>query len=140
MFKKPFNREVGETRQCKKCDTIFHTFKPVWQCNSCAVKQVRKYNEGNYTPKDAYPFNNKELYGNHRATKRFTQIRQRLNQCKTREELTQHYDRQLKEIEDNGILKWIWDRRDNGTVKANRKKSKSMTQRDWPDTRGWYED
>lgn len=139
MFKKPFNKEAGETRQCKKCDKIFHAMRPIWQCNSCAVKQVRQYNESNYTPKDSYPFNNKELYGKHGATKRFTQIRQKLNKCKTREELTKHYDRQLKEIEENGILKWIWDRRDNGTVRANRKKSKAMTQRDWPDTRGHYE-
>lgn len=111
MFKKRFNKEVGELRICKKCDNEFYTHKPVWQCTKCLVKQVKEYNQSKHTPKDNYPFNNKELYGNHGATRRFTQIRKRLNQCKTREELTQHYDRQLKEIEENGILKWILDER-----------------------------
>ena len=30
MFKKPFNRTIGEERQGKVCDTTFHTFKPVY--------------------------------------------------------------------------------------------------------------
>jgi hypothetical protein len=51
-----------------------------------------------------------------------------------------HYNKQIKEIKENGIMQWIFDRRDEETLKANKPKSRNMTKIDYPDTRGHYED
>ena len=51
-----------------------------------------------------------------------------------------HYDKQLKEIHDNGIWKWIWDRRDGETITGRTIKSKEQITNDFPDTRGHYEE
>lgn len=131
MFKKPFNREVGELRNCKKCGVEYYTYKPVWQCNKCACNQTREVTKRNFLKKDNYPFNDKELYGKHGATKRFTEIRQRLNKCKTREEKTAHYDKQLKEIEENGVLKWILDNRSE----YKKKKLNVINVKEYPNTK-----
>lgn len=42
MFNKPkFNRNKGETRVCKECQTEFHTMKPLWVCKECTNKKNR---------------------------------------------------------------------------------------------------
>ena len=45
MFKKPFNRKVGETRTCKHCSATFHTFKPIWKCTKCVNKSQKVIEE-----------------------------------------------------------------------------------------------
>jgi hypothetical protein len=45
----------------------------------------------------------------------------------------------LKEIEENGILKWILDRRDKETKDAKQSKSRNVIKKEFPDTRGHYE-
>jgi hypothetical protein len=55
--------------------------------------------------------------------------------------VTAHYDKQLQEIKDNGILKWILDRRTVESKKENNPnaKTRNMIKTDYPDTRGHYE-
>jgi hypothetical protein len=138
MFNKKFDRVNGETRQCKGCGDTFYTKKPIWSCKPCLNKQQKKYNQVNYAPKDLYPFSNKTSEANNR----FAKIRAKTNQAwkAGREAITAHYERQLKEIEENGILDWIYDRRDNDTKKYKQVKSRNKTTKEYPDLRGYYEE
>lgn len=138
MFKKPFNREVGEERQCKKCGHTFHTHKPIWRCKPCMNIEQKKYNTANFVRKEQYPFSNK----NSEANNRFSKIRTKMNKAwrNGREAITEHYTQQLKEIEENGIMDWINDRRDNYTKLEKIVKSRNRTTKEFPDTRGWYEE
>lgn len=149
MFKKPFNKEVGETRKCNLCGEDFHTFKPVFQCRPCVAKKVynnaiEKYGEGiiptgkfaGLPHKKKYPFDTRSFQNRDR----FQRIRRELNECKTKEERRQHYQKQLDEIMHNGVWEWILDRRDDETARKTTGKSKTMTQTDYPDTRNYYEE
>ena len=146
MFKKPFNRKIGETRECKVCSTTFHTFKPIWRCTKCvneAQKIIEEAKRAQYAKKDKYPFDTRTAA----ASRRFLSIRTRLsnawkkyNKTGDRSYITQHYDRQLKEIEENGILHWILDRRTNEARAENKPKTMNMTRKEYPDTRGHYEE
>ena len=51
-----------------------------------------------------------------------------------------HYDKQLKEITENGILTWILDRRCLVAQKEKKSKTRGMIKNQYPDTRGYYED
>ncbi len=149
MFKKPFNKEVGETRKCNICGKDFHTFKPVLQCRPCISNKVyekakEKYGEGVIPTgkfaglpfKKKYPFDTSSFENR----KRFERIKRELNQCKTKEERLAHFKKQLEEIMHNGVYEWILDRRDEETTKKTKSKSKTRTQIDYPDLRGHYED
>jgi hypothetical protein len=137
MFKKKFDRVNGEIRQCRGCDSEFHTLKPIWSCNKCLNKQQKKYNEMYYNPKALYPFSNKTAEANNR----FSRIRSKLNRAWKlgKDAVKQHYESQLREIEENGILDWIYDRRDNETLKEKKVKTRNRTRKEFPDTRGHYE-
>jgi rubrerythrin len=137
MFKKKFDRVNGETRVCRVCGDEFHAMKPIWSCAPCLNKQQKKYNQTYYTPKDMYPFSNKTSEANNR----FAKIRAKLNQAwkKGPEEVKAHYERQLKEIEQNGILDWIYDRRDNHSLKEKKIKTRNRTRKEFPDTTGHNE-
>lgn len=142
MFKKPFNKEVGEMRNCNTCGNEFHTHKPIWICRLCQNEVQRKIQEKKrlqYGIKDNYPFSTKT----NEAGKRFSKIRVALNKVwrtGDRQLIRQHYAKQLKEAEELGILKWIFDRRDNETIKARAEKSRRRIINEYPDTRGYYED
>ena len=43
-------------------------------------------------------------------------------------------------LKDEILMKWINDRRDEETKNANKSRSKRVIQKDYPDTRGHYED
>jgi len=139
-FKKPFDRKNGETRVCKMCDKEFHTMKPINRCTPCTNQWTKerlkeKIALGLVKPteyKENYPFDT----NSGEAVKRFHRIQYALRDCKTREERRAHYAKQLKEIEENGILKWIYDRRDEETKREKRTKTKGKIERDMPDTRG----
>jgi hypothetical protein len=145
MFKKPFNRTIGEERICKGCDTPFHTFKPVYTCQPCQNKKqkiVEQKKRSLYKKKDNYPFDTKT----NEAGSRFHRIQRELRKAwiefkKTGDKsiITQHYDKQIKEIEENGILKWIIDRRDAETNKAKIIKSRNHIQKDYPNHHDYYE-
>jgi hypothetical protein len=145
MFKKPFNRTIGEERVCKHCNTSFYTFKPRYTCNACLNAKQRIIEEkkrSKYAKKENYPFSNRT----NAAGSRFCSIRTKLsnawkeyNKTGDRSHITQHYDRQLKEIEGNGILKWIIDRRDKETADAKKVKSKKTITKDYPSYHDYYE-
>jgi hypothetical protein len=156
MFKKPFNRTIGEQRECKLCGESFHTLKPSWRCKKCVAKvnfdeAKKKYGNdliptgkwAGMKPKEKYPFNNRSS----EASNRFCTIRTKLSNAwkeyrKTgdRTIITKHYDNQLNEIKQNGILEWILDRRADSDKKESQVKSKNMISKELPDTRGYYED
>ena len=145
MFKKPFNKKVGEIRTCKHCAVEFHTFKPRYSCNAClnaAQKIVERKKRALYKKKDNYPFSTKT----NEAGARFHRIQRDLRKAwidfqKTgdRNIITAHYEKQLKEIEANGILKWILDRRDRETLEAKQSKSRKTIQKDYPNHHDYYE-
>jgi hypothetical protein len=147
-----FDHENGEMRKCKICDKDFHAKKPVWRCGLCTSKinfdkRKEQYEEGimntgkwiGMPMKKPYPFSNRTSEANNR----FSRIRRDLRIAWEggREELNKHYTKQLKEIEENGILEWILDRRANDDLPNGKEKAKSkkQTQIDWPDTRGYHE-
>ena len=148
MFKKPFNRKVGEQRECKQCNESFFTFKPIWRCQKCTNKLQRVIEEKKralYQKKDSYPFDNRT----NEAGARFHRIQRELRKAwvefeKTGDKsiITAHYDKQLKEIEENGIMTWILDRRSDDAKKEMNPntKSRNMIKTDYPDTRGHYEE
>jgi hypothetical protein len=155
LWKVKFDHENGETRRCKVCDKDFHTPKPVWRCKPCTSKYIfekakEKYGEGvpstgkwaGLPLKKPYPFDNKGSEANNR----FCTIRTKLSNAwkeykKTgdRSHINKHYDNQLNEIVENGIMEWILDRRSDDVKRDLQSKSKRQTQIDWPDTRGHYE-
>ena len=145
MFKKPFNRTIGEQRICKGCGVSFHTMKPRYSCNTCVNAKQKKYEtirRKKYPKKETYPFNNRT----NEAGSRFCSIRTKLSNAwkeykKTGDKsiITQHYDRQLKEIQENGILKWIIDRRDKETADAKTIKSRKTITNDYPNHHDYYE-
>jgi hypothetical protein len=146
LWARKFDRKNGEIRECKTCGATFHAKKPIWKCTKCinaAQKIIETAKRARTPKKEFYPFDNK---GNE-AGARFCTIRTALSKAwkeyrKTgdRSIITAHYDKQLQEIKDNGIWQWIWDRRDDQSKKENKPKTASMTIKDWPDTRGHYEE
>jgi hypothetical protein len=148
MFKKPFNRTIGEDRVCKNCGDAFHTKKPIWRCQTCVnanQKIIEAKKRAKYEKKEQYPFDTR----NGEAEKRFCSIRTALSNAWKKYDKTgdktyvnEHYDRQLKEITDNGILTWILDRRSLDAKKEMNpnKRTRNMITKELPDTRGYYED
>jgi hypothetical protein len=130
--------------------------KPVWRCKKCTGKKIfedakKKYGNGliptgkwaGLKPKEKYPFDNTTSD----ASNRFCTIRTALSNAwkeyrKTgdRTIITKHYDNQLNEIKENGILEWILDRRCDNSKKDTQVKSKNMIKKEYPDTRGHYEE
>ena len=156
MFKKPFNKVTGETRRCKVCDKDFHTDRPVWRCKPCTSKYIHKMAKEKYgdlpatgkwrglPPKKPYPFSNITS----ESSNRFCSIRTALsnawkeyNKTGDKSVVIAHYNKQLKEIEENGIMEWILDRRGNNDLPngKTKEKSKRMISNEYPDTRGYYE-
>ena len=145
MFKKPFNKTIGELRVCKECNEEFHTFKPIYKCKKCvnkAQRVIEQRKRARYTKKENYPFNTRT----NEAGARFHRIQRELRKAwiefaKTgnRDIITQHYNKQLKEIEENGILKWIIDRRDKETNEAKTLKSRKTITKDYPNHHDYYE-
>ncbi len=154
MFKKPFNNTTGEQRECKICKEQFHATRPVWRCKTCIGKinfetAKKKYAENGLIPtgkwagmppKKPYPFSNTTSEANNR----FCSIRTRLSKAwkeyqKTGDKsvIIAHYNKQLKEIEENGIMEWILDRRADTD---KRERSRNVIKKEYPDTRGHYEE
>jgi hypothetical protein len=141
-----FDHKNGETRQCKVCGETFHAKKPIWKCTKCvnaSQRVIEEVKRAKYPKKDTYPFDTRT----NEAGSRFCRIQRELRKAWIEFEKTgdkthviQHYEKQLKEIHENGIWQWIWDRRDDASKKENKLKTASMTRKEYPDTRGHYED
>jgi len=145
LWNRKFDYANGEQRVCKGCGVSFYTIKPRYDCNACLnIKQkvIEQKKREKYEKKVKYPFDTKT----NQAGSRFCRIHRELNQAwkqyketNNKEYLTQHYDKQLKEIEDNGIKAWILDRRDKETLEAKKIKSKDNIRKDYPNTHDYYE-
>lgn len=131
--KKKFDRVNGENRICLDCNGEFHTMKPRNRCMKCQYIRQKPYAGKYFKRKEKYPFGPAE------QKKRFNRIKRELNNCWDREERQAHYDKQLKEIEENGVMKWIMDRRDKESLDAGRTKRETLIRKELPDTRNWYE-
>jgi hypothetical protein len=146
LWSRKFDYKNGETRVCIKCGETYHTPKPINRCRKCVnAKQriIEQVKRAKYERKDIYPFNNK----NGEASSRFCSIRTALSKVwKEYKEtgdksiILAHYNKQLKEAEELGILKWIYDRRCIQAQSEKHVKSKGMIRKEYPDTRGHYED
>ena len=138
-----FDHANGELRKCRLCGNDFHAKRAVWRCTPCvnkAQKVIEEAKRGKYKKKDIYPFDTRS----NAATLRFKKIRSALNKAwreydKTGDKsiILAHYNKQLQEIQDNGIMEWIIDRRNNEARKENNPNSKSKQQTDieYPNTR-----
>lgn len=145
MFKKPFNKQVGEERTCKGCGVSFYTYKPRYSCNACLnakQKVIEQRKRAKYEKKARYPFDTTT----NAAGSRFCSISRKLSiawkqyrETGNRQPIKEHYDNQFKEIEENGILKWIIDRRDAETLSAKKVKSKDKIRKDYPNMHEYYE-
>ena len=145
LWNKKFDHTNGETRQCKECGISFHTMKPRYSCNPCLnakQKIIEQRKRSKYEKKAVYPFDTRT----HAAGRRFCSIRTAIskawkeyNKTGDRSIITQHYDKQLKEIEENGILKWILDRRDKESNEAKQSKSRKNIIKDYPSHHDYYE-
>jgi hypothetical protein len=106
----------NKERVCITCGNIFLPNKPLNNCSKCINEKARlnriKYKEEGKIPQDKtpYPFCTKT----NQAGARFNKIKRELNKAwnEGREAVKRHYDKQLKEAEELGILEWIYDRRD----------------------------
>ena len=156
LWKVKFDHVNGEMRKCKVCGIDFHATKPRWRCMKCIANAnfetaKAKYSEtgliptgkwAGMKPKEKYPFDNTTSEANNRFCKIRTTLSNAWKEYKKtgdRSIITKHYDNQLNEIRENGILEWILDRRSDSDKKDGEAKSKKQTNIDYPDTRGWYE-
>ena len=140
LWKVKFNHTDGETRKCKLCDTEFHTMKPRHRCNAC-INAKQKVIEGKkrakYERKEPYPYQGP----NHDYHKRFYPLRAKLHSIKVRQEWKEYFKERLDEILNDAVLmKWINDRRDKETAEAKQLKSRNVIKKEFPDTRGYYEE
>jgi hypothetical protein len=145
LWARKFDYQNGETRECKKCNESFYTKKPIWRCPKC-FNAEQKVIQGKIRKerglKPYYPFDNQGT----EASNRFSSIRSAMSKAWKEYEKTgdksvviAHYDKQLKEIEENGIWQWIWDRRDDETIKGRTIRSREQIKKELPDTRGYHE-
>lgn len=153
LWKVKFNHKDGEIRKCKVCEENFHTMKPIWRCRPCTGKAIferakekygtEKMSTGKWAgmpAKKPYPFSNRTSEANNR----FAKIRSELRHAweEGRDAINKHYEDKLNEIQHNGIMEWILDRRGNDDLPngLQKVKSKTKTNSEYPDTRGWYEE
>ena len=140
LWNKKFDYVNGETRVCKECDKEFYTIKPRYRCNACvnaAQKIIEKARRAKYEKKEPYPYQGI----NHNYKQRFYPLRTKLHKMKIRHEWKAYFKLKLDEILNDAVLmKWINDRRDKETVEAKKIKSRDTITKDYPNTRGHYED
>ncbi len=147
LWARKFDYKNGEDRVCKVCGDTFHTIRPIYTCRLCTnekqkIKEKEKRTENPYEKKDNYPYHFQSNMGWEGSAKQhFINIRSRNNKAwkEGREALTRFYSEIFEEIEKNGIMKWIWDRRDRETLDKDRKKRDSQIKLDYPNTKDWYE-
>ena len=148
LWARKFDRKNGETRQCNYCGDTFHAKKPIWKCTKCvnkAQKVIEEKKRALYKKKDPYPFDTRSNQPGIRFNRISTELSnawKQYNKTGDKSYVTAHYDKQLQEIKDNGILTWILDRRSKDIKKEMNPnaKTRNMIEKELPDTRGWYEE
>lgn len=131
--KKRFDRVNGETRICNDCGNDFHTVVPKNRCGKCQYQIQKPYVKEKFVKKPKYPLTPAE------SKKRWRKVKRELNNCWDSEERKAHYDKVLKEIEENGVLQWILDRRDKESLDVKRIKRQFTIKKEYPNTKDWYE-
>jgi hypothetical protein len=146
MFnKKPFDRINGEDRVCNICSTPFHAIRPINFCPKCATKKqtqirLRKLEQGLIERKIGYPYTSVSPAGRKEYNARFKKLQSILFKKKTRKEWKEYLKERLDEVlNDEVLMKWINDRRDNESKKEKVIKTNNKTNKEYPDTRGNYE-
>jgi len=130
--------DLTQPRLCKYCGDTFIPDKPLLFCNPCRNKKanerrIRDKELGKLPANKAhYPFDNRT----NAAFKRFLDIRRRLNKAweEGPEAVKRHYDRQLREAEEFGILDWIYDRRTTESKKKTMGRPMSDVRNEYPST------
>lgn len=139
LWNRKFDYVNGETRQCKGCGVEFHTIKPRYSCNEClnaAQKIIETAKRAKYEKKVPYPHQGP----NHDYNRRFRPLRAKLHKMKERQEWQDYFKIKLDEVmNDEALMKWIWDRRDLETKNAKKTKSKKTIIKDYPNTHDYYE-
>jgi hypothetical protein len=134
MIKKKLDLTVE--RICKVCGDTFMPHKPLLSCKKCTNEKARlgqkeKREREGFEKKKPYPYS---TYSNQQVA-RFQRIQRELKEAwkMGREAVNMHYEKQLREIKQNGILDWIIDRRDaetnvkqKGSGKTGRPKETKM--------------
>ena len=148
IWSRKFDYKNGEDRICKHCNASFHTIKPRYSCNICLnakQKLIETVKRARTPKKENYPFDNKGT----EASNRFSSIRSALskawkeyNKTGDKSYVIGHYEKQLKEAKELGILEWIYDRRTPEAKRENGQyvRTRNMIRKEYPDTRGHYED
>ena len=137
MFKKPFNRIIGEDRACKYCNETFHTKKPIWVCDTCRnrlanqkTKELKDMGMQRWIPKALYPVPDSE-----RKTK-FDRLQAKLRKMDLREDWKQYLSERLDEVmQDELLMAWIYDRRDEESMKAKKVKKYGIDVNKVPSTK-----
>lgn len=134
-------KKIGEIKPCSQCGQDYEHF-PCNRYEACKECRTKIYNgRGRLKEEDKkkpYP-----LDWNARK-RRYTQLRQRLEKLKTREETRAYFNELLIEIEEMGIMKWCTDLRPSPTPKNKMGKGRlTNASKDpklkYPNTRGIYE-
>jgi formylmethanofuran dehydrogenase subunit E len=124
-----------ELKECSECGSEYKHYasKKNQLCSPCTTKEYLKRNRlKEHEYKKPYPLNDNA------RKKRYTKLRQGLNNCETREQKTKFYDEVLKEMQETGIYLWCVDLRhpvkpiNPGSGKIGRRPKSSI---DYPDTR-----
>ena len=146
LWSRKFDHKNGEDRVCKQCGETFHAVKPTNKCRLCinkAQRVIETVKRAKYPLKKPYPFNTKTNEAGarfHRIQRELRQAWQEYDKTGDKSLVVAHYEKQLNEIAENGILTWIYDRRCDAAKKENKPKTANMTRKDYPDTRGHYEE
>lgn len=130
--------DLSKPRVCKYCGETYMPERPIKFCNTCRNKKANERRirdkEMGKLPADKpnYPFSTR----NNDAIKRFAQIKKRLDKAweEGPEAVKAHYDRQLKEAEEFGILEWIYDRRTTESKKEGKGRPFQDIRKELPST------
>ena len=136
--------DLTKTRVCTICGEEFLPSKALRSCRKCTNEKARlnriKYKaQGKIqADKENYPFDNRT----NEAGARFCKIRTALSNAwkeyhKTGDKsyVLAHYDKQLTEAKELGILEWIWDRRtQNGKGNGRRGRPTNDIREEYPST------
>ena len=132
-----FDRVNGETRKCKECGEEYHTMKPIWTCNECVNKKAFKKNKElaamgmkRWIAKAEYPDR-----GVLRKTK-FDRLQAKLRKMHFRHEWVEYLSARLDEVmKDRELMDWIYDRRDEESMKQKKVKKYGIDVKKVPSTK-----
>jgi len=131
--------DLTKIRVCKICGEEYQPTKTIRTCKKCTNEKSRlnriKYKAQGKLPADKpnYPFSNVS----NQASLRFNRIQKELRNAwkEGPEAVKRHYDKQLKEAEELGIMQWIFDRRTTQGKKNGKAGRPSDARVEYPSTK-----